>query len=57
MDVRTLTTMLALAQVVLAFVLLLEWRVGHIYDGLGWWTAGQALFAAGFVPPDCGATT
>ena len=49
MDVRTLTTMLALAQVVLAFVLLLEWRVGHIYDGLGWWTAGQALFAAGFV--------
>jgi diguanylate cyclase (GGDEF)-like protein/PAS domain S-box-containing protein len=39
----------AVVAILLAVVLFAQYRVNRAYPGLGWWSAGQAAVAAGFV--------
>ncbi|MEI6620386.1 MAG: sensor domain-containing diguanylate cyclase [Actinomycetes bacterium] len=49
MDARTLTVVLVVTIVVEAVVLFAQYRSNKAYQGLGWWAAGNAALAVGFV--------
>ena len=48
-DVRTMALMGALVSVLLAVVLFAQYRFNRDYSGVGWWAAGQASVAVGFL--------
>ena len=48
MDVRTMAVMVGVVNVLLAVVLLVQYRLSRSYPGVGWWAAGQGAVAVGF---------
>lgn len=49
LDIRSLTVALTSVSAVLSIILFLIWRSRRTYPGFGLWTAGNALYAAGFM--------
>jgi diguanylate cyclase (GGDEF)-like protein len=49
LDIRSLTVVLTFVSALLSIVLFLIWRSRKTYPGFGFWTAGNALNAAGFM--------
>jgi diguanylate cyclase (GGDEF)-like protein len=49
LDIRSLTVVLTVVSALLSIVLFLIWRSRKTYPGFGLWTAGNALYAAGFM--------
>lgn len=49
LDIRSLTVALTFVSTVLSIILFLIWRSRKTYRGFGLWTAGNGLFAAGFM--------
>jgi diguanylate cyclase (GGDEF)-like protein len=49
LDIRSLTVDLTSVSAILSVILYLIWRSRRTYPGFGLWTAGNALYAAGFM--------
>jgi diguanylate cyclase (GGDEF)-like protein len=49
LDIRSLTVDLTSVSAILGIILFLIWRSRKTYPGFGLWTAGNALYAAGFM--------
>jgi diguanylate cyclase (GGDEF)-like protein/PAS domain S-box-containing protein len=47
-DIQTLALVLSLSSLLQAIALYAQYRLDKAHPGLGWWTAGSALFAVGF---------
>ncbi|MBP1599123.1 MAG: hypothetical protein H6Q05_4500, partial [Acidobacteria bacterium] len=49
LDIRSLSVVLTGVCTILSIVMVLIWRTRRTYDGFGFWTAGSAAYAAGFL--------
>jgi diguanylate cyclase (GGDEF)-like protein len=49
LDIHSLTVVLTVSSALLGVILFLIWRSRKTYPGFGLWTAGNALYAAGFM--------
>lgn len=49
LDIRTLAVLLSITSFVQAIVIFFQYLLNRTYRGIGWWAAGFALFALGFV--------